>query len=203
MRTVRFLSYRLASGAIVLFGVSILIFVLARVIPGNPARLALGPQATQEQVLALSERLGLSKPLLLQYWQFLTNAATGDFGISLYTNRPVTVDLGQGFPATFELVLVSITIVTVFGVVLGILAAHYRDTVIDNVLRLVAVLGVVSPTFVWAIFLMLVFAFELGLFPITGRLSVGVTPPPAITGLYILDSALSGNWSAMWEALSD
>lgn len=186
---------------LVLFGVSILMFGLARVIPGNPARLALGPTATPDQVQALSDRLGLDKPILTQYWEFLRNAANNDFGMSLYTNRPVAVDISQTFPATFELVLVSITIITVFGLLLGILAAHYRNTGIDNGLRLWAVLAVVSPTFVWAILLMLVFAFALGLFPIAGRLSVGLAAPPSLTGLYILDAALAGDWRTMWDAV--
>ena len=94
-------------------------FGLARVIPGNPARLALGPTATPDQVQALSDRLGLDKPILTQYWEFLRNAANNDFGMSLYTNRPVAVDISQTFPATFELVLVSITIITVFGLLLA------------------------------------------------------------------------------------
>ena len=198
--TLRFLGSRLLSGIVVLLGVSLLIFLLARVIPGNPARLALGPTATPAQVQALSDRLGLDEPVLIQYWEFLKNAAQRDFGISLYTNRPVSEDLRTAFPATLELVLVSITFITVFGLLLGILAAHYRDTAADNGLRLVSVLCVVSPTFVWAILLMLVFAFALGLFPIAGRLDPNATPPAHVTGLYIVDAALSGDWSTMRDA---
>ncbi len=201
MHTLRFLGYRLLSGVIVLIGVSVLIFLLARVIPGDPARLALGPTATPAQVQALSDRLGLDRPVPLQYWEFLKNAANYDFGISLYTNRPVAEDIRVAFPATFELVLVSITFITVFGLLLGILAAHYRNSAADNGLRLIAVLSVVSPTFVWAILLMLVFAFALGLFPISARLTEGLAAPPAVTGLYILDAALAGEWKTMWDAL--
>ena len=201
MHTLRFLGSRLLAGLVVLFGVSILIFLLARVMPGDPARLALGPTATPAQVQALSDRLGLDEPVMVQYWEFLGNAMRRDFGISLYTNRPVAEDLGTAFPATLELVLVSITFITVFGLLLGILAAHYRNSPTDNGLRLIAVLSVVSPTFVWAILLMLVFAFALGLFPIAGRLTEGVDPPAHVTGLFMLDAALAGDWGTLKDAL--
>ena len=201
MHTLRFLGSRFLSGVVVLIGVSVLIFLLARVIPGDPARLALGPNATPAQVQALGDRLGLNEPVMTQYWQFLVNAAHRDFGISLYTNRPVAEDLRTSFPATLELVLVSITFITVFGLLLGILAAHYRNSPTDNGLRLIAVLSVVSPTFVWAILLMLVFGFALGWFPISGRLTVGVAAPEHVTGLIILDAALAGDWATMRDAL--
>ena len=110
-------------------------------------------------------------------------------------------DLRTSFPATLELVLVSITFITVFGLLLGILAAHYRNSPTDNGLRLIAVLSVVSPTFVWAILLMLVFGFALGWFPISGRLTVGVAAPEHVTGLYVLDAALAGDWATMRDAL--
>ncbi len=201
MHTLRFLGSRLLAGVVVLIGVSLLIFMLARVMPGDPARLALGPTATPAQVQALSDRLGLDEPVPAQYWEFLKNAAHRDFGISLYTNRPVVEDLRTAFPATLELVLVSMSFITFFGLLLGILAAHYRNSPTDNGLRLVAVLSVVSPTFVWAILLMLVFAFWLGLFPISGRLTESVAAPEHITGLFILDAALTGEWATMRDAL--
>lgn len=201
MRIVRFLFDRFVAGLVVLVGVSVLIFVLARVIPGDPARLALGPTAPPEQVEVLRARLGLDAPLLVQYGRFVTNALRYDFGISLYTNRPVAQDIAESFPATFELVLLSTFFVVVFGVGLGVLGARYRDTWLDSVLRLFSVIGVVSPTFVWAIFFMLVFSFWFELFPVGGRLSEGMLVPPDVTGLYVIDTLLAGHWYGFFDAV--
>ena len=156
---------------IVLIGVSMLIFAIARVIPGDPARIALGPNATAEQVTALRERLHLDQPIVVQYGYFLADLCRGDLGISLYTNRPVTTDIAQFLPATLELVFVSGIMMVPIGLPLGILSARYRDSWIDNLIRLITLLGVSAPAFVWAVILMLLFAYFMPLFPIAGRIS--------------------------------
>ena len=192
---------RILGAGITLVGVSILIFAIARLIPGDPARLALGPAATAEQVEALSVRLGLNRPLPVQYLEYVRGLFRGEMGVSLYTNRSVADDLAAGLPATIELVLASAVIMTVLGLSFGIISARWRDGPIDHGMRVFSLLGVVTPTFVWAIFLMLIFSDQLGWLPISGRLSDGVAAPPTITGLYLVDSLLQGDLRTFKNAL--
>ncbi len=193
---------RIFGSGVTLIGVSILIFAIARLIPGDPARLALGPAATAEQVQALSERLGLNRPIPLQYVEYIGGLFHGQMGTSLYTNRPVLDDLAAGLPATLELVLASAAIMIFFGLLIGVIAGRWRDQPVDNVARILSLLGVVTPTFVWAILLMLIFSDRLGWLPISGRLSEGVAPPASITGLYLVDSLLRGDLRTFGDALS-
>ena len=197
----RYLSRRFIASIIVLIGVSIVIFLLARLIPGDTARIAAGPRATPEMVEMLRARLHLDESLPVQYYYFLKGLVTeGDLGMSIYTNRAVTTDIVEFFPATFELVLFSGLFMVLIGVPLGILSARHRDGLTDNVARVVALLGVVTPTFVWAIFLMLAFAYAIDLFPTIGRLSDGVTPPPRITGIYTIDALAAGQLAVFADA---
>jgi len=198
----RYLLNRLIAALAVLLGVSILIFLIARVIPGDPARIALGPMATEEQVQQLRERLHLNDPLPVQYWEFLKGLSRGDLGISLYTNRSVTTDLKEFFPATLELVLAAGLLMVFIGVPLGIVAARFRDRWVDNGTRIFALLGVATPSFVWAVFLMLVFSYALGLLPVAGRLSEGLPPPKAITGMISIDALITGNWAVFKDAVA-
>ena len=176
-----------------------LIFAIARVIPGDPARIALGPNATAEQVSNLRERLHLDRPIVAQYGYFVADLLRGDLGVSLYTNRPVTADIAQFLPATLELVFVSGIMMVLIGLPLGILSARYRDSWIDNLIRLITLLGVSAPAFVWAVIMMLIFAFYLPLFPIAGRISDTITIAPA-TGFLLIDTLLAGNLKAFGNA---
>jgi peptide/nickel transport system permease protein len=196
---VRLLAKRLGTSLIVLIGVSMLIFAIARVIPGDPARIALGPNASPEQVEVLRERLHLNDPLPVQYGYFVTELARGDLGVSLYTNRPVTADIAQFLPATLELILVAGLMMVLIGLPLGVLSARYRGTWIDNGIRLISLLGVSAPSFVWAVILMLLFAFYLPLFPVAGRISDSYAIP-AITGFLTIDTLLDGNIRAFGNA---
>ena len=144
---------RIWASIFVLFGVSVLIFLIARAIPGDPARMALGPRASAEMVEQLRDRLHLNDSIPVQYYHFLRGVTEGDLGMSLYTKRPVVQDLAEYFPATFELVLFAGLIMVMVGIPLGILSARHQDRLTDNVARIIALLGVVTPTFVWAIFL--------------------------------------------------
>ena len=193
------LAKRLAMALIVLIGVSILIFVIARVIPGDPARIALGPNATPEQVADLRADLHLDEPILVQYGYFVADVLRGDLGLSLYTNRPVTTDIAQFLPATLELVLVAGLMMVVFGLPLGIWSARYRGRWADNLIRLIALLGVSAPSFVWAVILMLLFAFYLPLFPIAGRISTEFAINP-VTGFLLVDTLVAGNLRAFADA---
>lgn len=176
-----------------------LIFAIARVIPGDPARIALGPNARPEQVEALRERLHLDQPIIIQYGYFIRDLLRGDLGISLYTNRPVTTDIVQFLPATLELIVVAGIMMIFIGLPLGVLSARYRGSWADNAIRLVSLLGVSAPSFVWAVILMLLFAYFLPLFPIAGRISETLSVPP-VTGFLLLDTLLAGNFPAFGNA---
>ena len=151
----KYLVRRLLASVVTMVGVSILIFVIARVVPGDPARMALGPQATPEAVEKLRNELFLNEPLWVQYWEYVKGVSHGDLGISLFTNQSVTDDLIRSFPATFELILVSSFLMIFIGIPLGTVAARFRDGFFDNFTRLFSLLGLVTPNFVWSVFLVL------------------------------------------------
>ena len=201
---VRLLAKRLGTSLIVLIGVSMLIFAIARVIPGDPARIALGPNATAEQIVSLREKLHLDRSIVVQYGYFVGDLLHGNLGVSLYTNRPVTADIAQFLPATLELVFVSGLFMVGFGLPLGVLSARYRNSWADNFVRLVTLLGVSAPPFVWAVILMLLFAYYVPLFPIAGQISDSMVVPP-VTNFLFIDSLLAGNLpafgSAVWHVL--
>lgn len=198
--TVRLLAKRLATSLIVLIGVSILIFAIARIIPGDPARIALGPNATADAVATLREKLHLNDSFIAQYGYFVADLAHGDLGVSLYTNRPVTRDIADFLPATLELVLVAGLMMVALGIPLGVASARYRGTWIDHTIRLVTLLGVSAPGFVWAVILMLLFAYFLPIFPIAGRISDAYSFQP-VTGFLLLDTLIRGNVSAFGDAV--
>ena len=182
-----------------LIGVSILTFVLSRIVPGDPARLAAGAQATPEMYAQIRQEFGLDDPLWMQYWNYVTGIVQGDWGRSILSRRPVLDDLRVYWPATFELVVVAMTIAVIIGVPLGILAAMRADRPTDQISRLVALLGVSLPAFWLAILFQLFFALRLGWFPVSGRLAGDA--PSTITGLYLIDSLLQGQWTTFGTAL--
>jgi len=181
-----------------LVGLSILIFLLSRVVPGDPARLALGPDATPEQVRQLRQEMGLDKPLLTQYVLYVGGLFRGDFGFSLRTRRNVAQDIREFLPATVELTTVAMLFAVAVGLPLGVLAAVHKDRGADHVSRLLALGGVALPRFWLAILLQLVFAYYLGILPTIGR---GPAPPVRITGLFLLDSLLVLNIPSFLVAL--
>lgn len=187
---------------LVLVGLSVLIFIIARILPGDPARLALGPFASQEMVARLRHRMGMDQPLYLQYVAYVGGIFHGDLGLSFQTRRSVSLDIAHYLPATFELVLVAIIWVLIIGVPFGVLAGRYKDSWLDNISRVVAFVGVAVPPFVVGLIGQLIFSYGLGILPTTGRLSLLTPMPPARTGLLILDSLIAGNFSAFGDALS-
>lgn len=186
---------------LVLLGLAILIFVIARIVPGDPARIALGPLATAEQVEELRGEMGLDQSFPVQLWTYLSGLVQGDLGKSLLTSRPIMDDLRAALPATFELVLFTIVIQVAVSIPLGVLAAIHRNTWADNVLRVVSLIGVVTPGFVLAIILQLVAAHYLGFFPVTGRLDGSIDFSADVTGLLLVDGALAGRWDVVLDAL--
>jgi peptide/nickel transport system permease protein len=183
----------------VLFGLSVLIFVLARVVPGNPARIALGPRASEEAVAELRAEMRLDEPLWVQYFEFLQGLTRGELGRSLTTGRDVAADIGLFFPATLELAIVAMVVALALGIPLGVLSALNKDGLEDNVSRGIAFIGVSMPVFWAAILLQLFLAFQLGLFPATGR--IGNVEYTRITGLLLLDSLITLNFEAFRSVL--
>lgn len=200
MRLGPFILRRLAISIFVLFGLSILIFLIARIVPGDPARMALGPRAPVDVVERLRQQMHLDRPLLQQYGLWLWEVAHGNLGDSLVTRRPVRQDIREFFPATLELVGLTALFIIVAGISLGVISARYANTWFDNVVRLFSYLGIVTPAFAWAVILMLLFGFVWHIFPTYGRLTEGVIPPSTITGMYTVDSLLNGRFDLFWDA---
>jgi peptide/nickel transport system permease protein len=186
---------------LVLAGLSVVIFTIARGIPGDPARMALGPRASQEQVEGLRRELGLDRPLVEQYGLFIAGLAHGDLGKSLLTERPVNDDIRETFAATFELVLATILFAVVFAIPLGVAAARWKDGWPDNVVRMVAIFSAVTPTFFLALLLQILAGYVLHILPTTGRLMPNSGFVPDITGLAVVDSLLRGRPDVTLDAL--
>jgi peptide/nickel transport system permease protein len=201
MRLGPFILRRLAISIFVLFGLSILIFLIARIVPGDPARMALGPRAPVDVVERLRQQMHLDRPLLQQYGLWLWEVAHGNLGDSLVTRRPVKQDIREFFPATLELVGLTALFIIVAGISLGVISARYANTWFDNVVRLFSYLGIVTPAFAWAVILMLLFGFVWHIFPTYGRLTEGVIPPSTITGMYTIDSLLNRRFDLFWDAV--
>jgi peptide/nickel transport system permease protein len=195
------LLHRLVASLVVLVGVSMLMFLIARVIPGDPARIALGPNATEAQVQALRHERHLDEPIPIQYWHYVSDVARGDLGNSLYSNRPVSVDIAQYLPATLELIFAAGLMIVVLGIPVGVLSARYRGRVGDHLGRVGAIIAVSTPAFVWGVILQLVLAYLWHLFPIEGRLTASLSPPVAATGFVIIDAILAGDGTVLLDAL--
>jgi peptide/nickel transport system permease protein len=156
-------------------------------------------------IAQVREKFGLDKPLPVQYWRYITNVLRGDLGTSFTTKHSVSADLRAFFPATLELVLVSWLIALAVGIPVGILAAVRADSGWDHASRLLGLMGVSTPLFWLGVLFQVVFYRELGWLPLQGRLSSEtalLNPISAITGLHLLDSALTGNWAAFRDALA-
>ncbi|MBI3089047.1 MAG: ABC transporter permease [Candidatus Tectomicrobia bacterium] len=183
-----------------LFVVSVLMFLLARLAPGDPAVLLLGERATPEAVAALRRDLGLDDPLLAQYGRYALKVLRGDFGLSLRTRAPVGEELWERFPATLELALVSMLWATAVGMLAGVLAALRRGGWFDLLSRAAAVTGVSMPVYWLGLLLLLIFSVWLGWLPLSGRLSIGLEAP-RVSGLLLVDTLLAGDRGAFLDAL--
>ncbi|WEL27111.1 ABC transporter permease [Haloferax volcanii] len=200
MSYVDYLVRRAIHSVPVIFGLSVLIFLISRVIPGDPVRLALGPEATQQQVAALRAEMGLDQPLPMQYVDWLVGVVQGDWGMSLRTNNNVFSDIVARLPATLELTVVTLFCAVLLAIPFGVVAGTNKDRWQDHLSRITALFGVSMPRFWVAIVLQIVFVVSLGLLPLSGRLSDGVAPPPAVTGLYLVDSLIAGQFGTFLDA---
>jgi len=196
-----FIAKRTLYSLAVLFGLSLLVFFMARVMPGDPARLALGQRTPEEVVERFRNEMHLNDPLFLQYYHWLKGLLHGDLGVSFVTRRPILDEIKAVLPATMELILFALFINVVVGQTMGITAAWHRNTWIDNVARGFSYIGVVIPSFIFLLFLILIFCYLFPILPTTGRLSYGVTPPPVLTGMMTVDSLLTGHFEALLDTL--
>jgi peptide/nickel transport system permease protein len=199
---VKFLFYllrRLVWVIPVVLVVILLVFVVSRILPGNPVYLILGGRGfTEEKVARLTRELGLDKPIPVQYVMYLNDVLHGDLGTAWRTGNPVTKDIQARFPATVELTLVGMLLSVIIGIPLGVAGAVHKDSVLDRFVRIVGLVGFSMPTFWLGLILIYFLSFEFEILPSPmGRLGINVTPPTQITGLYIVDSLLTGNTRAL------
>jgi peptide/nickel transport system permease protein len=198
---VRFIAKRLALLTITLLGVLTLTFFVSHVVPGDPARLAAGTRAKPEQVEALRVKLGLDRPLWEQYGRYLAGVLKGDLGVSIRTRRAVSADLAEYFPATVELTLFAMVLCLLIGIPFGILSAVRRESFVDHLSRLASTAAVSMPSFWLGLLLQLLFFRWLQILPATGRLGFYLSPPERVTGMYALDSLITGNWPVLGDSL--
>ena len=177
-----------------LIGVVIITFLLTRALPGDPAAYFAGPAATKEAVEEIRVKLGLDKPLLVQFGQYVTDLGRGDLGNSLTTGQPVAKEIAARLPASAELTLLGLIASMLIAVPLGIVAATRPGSWVDHTCRVLSTAGVSLPVFFTGLLLVYVFYYILGWAPAPlGRLDVFFSPPPHITGFYLIDSLLAGN----------
>lgn len=192
----QFIARRLIWLAVSLLGISLITFVISHMVPADPIRAAAGPNARQEQVESLRRDYGMDRPLPEQYLKYLTGLFQGNLGTSIRTRRPVLDDIKQFFPATLELTLVAILLILVVGIPLGVISAIYKDHLPDHLSRILSLSGVSMPIFWLALLLQLLLYSYLKVLPVDGRIDLLVTPPPRITGMFLIDSLATLNLDA-------
>jgi ABC-type dipeptide/oligopeptide/nickel transport system permease component len=186
-----------------LFAVIVVTFVIMRLLPGDPAAFFAGAAATEEAVAQIRTQLGLDESIFTQFWIYLQALAQGDMGRSFTTGQPVTTDLLERMPASLELTLLGLLIAVVIGLPLGMLAATHPNSWVDHLCRLLTTSGVCLPTFFTGLVLIYIFYYLLGWAPAPmGRLDLFSSPPTDVTGFYLIDSALMGDWELFRAALA-
>lgn len=200
----RYITRRLVLMVILLFGVSLMVFLISHLVPSNPlvANMSQTALADPEAVAAFEAKWGLDKPLYQQYFIYMGNLLRGDLGTSIRTGQPVLQDLMQYFPATVELSLCAMIIAIILGILFGVLSAVFRNKPIDQILRAVSVSGVSIPSFWFSLLVLYIFFYKLGWFPGPGRLGSRTPIPSDGTGFYLLDGLLKGDFALFQDALS-
>ncbi len=181
-------------------GISVLVFFMIHLVPGDPAEMMLGERASEQALQEVREQLGLDRPLYVQYGRFLSRLAQGDLGRALRTNEKITTEIAERFPATLELSLVAMCFATVLGMLAGIMSATRQYSLFDYGSMIASLIGVSMPIFWLGLVLMIIFSVNLGWVPLSGRLSYHVQLE-TITNLYLLDSLLTRNWIAFKDAI--
>ncbi|MGM0602770.1 MAG: ABC transporter permease [Bacillota bacterium] len=184
----------------ILIGVAVIVFLIVHLIPGDPAQTMLGERATDAQLERLRESMGLNDPLYIQFWRYVKDLFRGDLGRSIMSNNPVMSELKVRFPATLELSFFAMIFAVFVGVPAGIFAAVNQNSWFDNLSMMVALIGVSMPIFWLGLMFIWLFAVELGWFPPSSRMGVETVINP-ITNLYVVDSILNGNFTALLDIL--
>ena len=193
---------RLAMAIPSLIGVVIVTFLLTRALPGDPAAYFAGPAATPQAIQEIRVKLGLDRPLIVQFGHYVVDLAHGNLGTSLTTGQPVLAELRNRLPASAELTLLGLIASIVIAVPLGILAATKPNSLVDHACRIVTTAGVSLPVFFTGLILVYVFYYLLGWAPAPlGRLDVFFTPPPQVTGFYLIDSLIARDPETFMAAL--
>jgi ABC-type dipeptide/oligopeptide/nickel transport system permease component len=184
-----------------IFGATLIAFLIMRVIPGNPARLILGPLAPPGSVVALKHQLGLDGPLYTQYWRFISKFFSGDWGFSFSEGVSVKTLIGQRVPATIELGLFAFFITMLASVGLALLVTYRPHPIADRIVRGIAYIGFGTPPFFVAILLLIFFNSVLGILPgPEGRLDPQAVAPPTVTHLFTVDALIAGKFALFWDA---
>ena len=200
----RYVLRRLAQAAIVVAGVVVLTFLVARVVPGDPAAAYAGPHAGRAELEHVRREFGLDKPAIVQLGNYAKGILTGDWGTALHTKRPVLDDLGRVVPPTLELVISALIVALALGIPLGLLAAR-RGGIADALVRLLSMLGVSAPVFMLGLVLQWLFFQKLGVLPVAGEYDPKLdytSPLTVYTHFTILDALVGGNWPILGSALA-
>jgi ABC-type dipeptide/oligopeptide/nickel transport system permease component len=185
-----------------IIGVAVLIFFITQLLPGDPARVAAGPYATDQQVEAMSARYGLDQSVPAQFASYMADFFRFDLGTSIKSGQPVTTELLTRLPATLELGLLSLLIAVALGVGLGVTSAVYRYRAIDKTIQIFVIVASATAVFWIALLAIYLFVNQWGMFASpTGRLPRGFQPPGHITGSYVLDALLAGDTATAAAAL--
>ena len=184
-------------------GMTLISFIVSHTLPADPVGANLGQRSMEDPaiVAAFRAQWGLDRPLPEQYLAYVRNLVQGNLGVSIRTHMPVTDDLGRYLPASAELTISATLVGTFLGIPFGVVSAVRRNHWIDHVVRGVSLLGVSSPVFWLGLIALYIFYFRLGWLPGPGRLDVGLPEPGRLTGMYTLDSLLTGNWAALGSSL--
>lgn len=204
MERLKFIGKKLIYLVVMLFGVATLVFILTKLVPGDPVTANLSQRAISdpEIVAAYKAKYGLDKPIIVQYFLYIKNLLQFDLGTSIRTNNPVLAELGRCYPATIELAVFAIILAVIFGILFGIISAVKRNSLADQAVRAVAVTGVSIPSFWFALLVLFFFYYKLGILPGPGRLSSAFSAPATVTGLFVIDSLIEGDVAKAMDALS-
>ncbi|MCC3303842.1 ABC transporter permease [Sneathiella sp. HT1-7] len=193
---------RLVQAIPVVIGVVVISFVLTRALPGDPAVYFAGAAADEESIAQIRTSMGLDKPLPIQFLQYVADLLQGDFGQSVYSGQPVAEDLANRLPASLELTLTALILSCAIAIPIGVLAAKNPGSFVDQLCRILVTAGVSLPTFFTGILLIYVFYYLLGLAPSPlGRLDFLYIEPDNVTGFYLIDALIAGDWETWFASL--
>lgn len=203
MRFLKYVGRRILLLPVQLLIVSLIVFFLVRQLPGDPTYLYAGPYATQERVQEVRRQLGLDQPVWVQYARYVERIAVGDFGTSMRTSQPVMQDIQQRFPATLELIVYAVLLSVLIALPLGVYTAIKSRGLLNRLVFIYGMMAGSLPDFWFALLAIFVFFYKLAWLPgPIGRLDLMVSKPDDVTGLYTVDSLLTGNWEALASSSS-